>query len=351
MKRLIAIVFCLSFVITQLNAQDATTETKSEKKQRTSIANNNIKGWYVTVQGGLIAPFFTSNRRSPFPEIGDKDFFEYKRNNVNVVKDQSVKRIFDTYAKGYNAGISGGYMYNNHFGVDFTLMYSQYSEDLDARIVSDAYTAEQRTSGITLNIAPALTMRFSKKRFGIYNKLGPIIPVFTSLKSKVSINDKEGRFLSGMFNWPIKYMPEGLTETIVEGTAKTTLKSAIGLKGAIGIEYMISPKISLIGEANASLCNIKIKETIFEEQYMKFSVLGIPSIEYKTVDEVPEYLKHYVWVDEITENSNSSRFNSKYDLSKPQEEIGQKINISSIYINVGLRINIPNNRPSKRQSL
>ncbi len=330
-------VCCVSQLV---QAQITTTAIASDASENSTKAWG-VKGWYLTVQGGYISPFFTSNRRSPFPEIGDRDYYEYLRNNTNVVRDQSVKGIISTYGKGFDAGISTGYMFNKNFGVDVTFLYANYPKEMDAQIITDTYKASQFTGGKSFNFSPAVHMRFVKKRVGIYNKVGLIFPIYTKLKSDVSIIDREGRFISGMFAFPFTSLPEGITETIMEGKATTTLKSAIGLKGALGIEIFISDRASLIAEVNASLNNIKIKETTFDEQYIKVSAAGLlPIAEYANIDEVPEYLKHYVWVDEITEESNNARYGNKYDLNKPQEEVGLKFNISSIYMNIGFKFNL-----------
>lgn len=342
MKRLITCIIC---VVTSLGNHYAQAQTAVETVPTEAVSKDQkewgVKGWYLAVQGGYIAPFFTSNRRSPFPEIGDRNYYEYLRNNTNVVRDQSVKGIISTYGKGFDAGISAGYMFTKNFGLDVTFLYANYLKDMDAQIITDNYQASQFTGGKSFNFSPAIHMRFVKKRVGLYNKIGLIFPIYTKLKSDVSIHDREGRFMSGMFDFPFTAFPEGLTETIVEGKATTTLKSSIGLKGALGIEIFISDRASFIAEANASLNNIKIKETKFDEQYIKVSAAGIlPIAEYANIDEVPEYLKHYIWVDEITEDSNNARYGNKYDLNKPQEEVGLKFNISSIYMNIGFKFNL-----------
>lgn len=342
MKRLITAMFLVAYSYGNLYAQEQSAEAPEVTDAAAKSSKEwGVKGWYLTVQGGYMSPFFTSNRRSPFPEIGDRNYYEYLRNNTNVVRDQSVKGIISTYGKGFDAGISAGYMFNKNFGLDVTFLYANYPKEMDAQIITDSYKASQFTGGKSFNFSPAIHMRFVKKRIGLYNKIGLIFPIYTKLKSDVSIIDREGRFISGMFDFPFTSFPEGLTETVIEGKATTTLKSSIGLKGALGIEIFISDRASFIAEANASLNNIKIKETIFDEQYIKVSAAGLlPIAEYTNIDEVPEYLKHYVWVDEITEDSNNGRYGNKYDLNKPQEEVGLKFNISSIYMNLGFKFNL-----------
>ena len=77
-------------------------------------------------------------------------------------------------------------------------------------------------------------------------------------------------------------------------------------------------------------------------------LLVIPS-NVNNAAEAPEFLKHYVYRDEITQESNTARYGFKeiinldpnkpsVDINKPMDEPGVKFNASTLYFNAGVRI-------------
>jgi hypothetical protein len=70
-------------------------------------------------------------------------------------------------------------------------------------------------------------------------------------------------------------------------------------------------------------------------------------------DAAPEFLKHFVYKKEITEESNTLRYTTgvtlkKIDINAPMEEPGLKFNASTMYFNLGLRINFTQHWDKKR---
>jgi hypothetical protein len=112
---------------------------------------------------------------------------------------------------------------------------------------------------------------------------------------------------------------------------------------------------------------IKLRETIFDEFQLHASLnlggLTIPigngalplPTQIDNVDQAPEFLKHYVYRDEITQESNTARYGKpldEIDMDSPMEEPGQKFNASTLYINAGIRIDFDlwnKQREQKRQ--
>jgi hypothetical protein len=106
-------------------------------------------------------------------------------------------------------------------------------------------------------------------------------------------------------------------------------------------------------ESRVQAYTIKLRETVFDEFQLHASInllgLTIPiangtlplPTQIDNVDQAPEFLKHYVYRDEITEESNTARYGKpleEIDLNSPMEEPGQKFNASTLYINAGIRI-------------
>lgn len=328
MKNIAFIVLSITLSI-NLFAQDENIGLKSNRPEG--------KGWYVIGQVGYGVPFLTSNMRSPFAEVGDKIFYQ---NGTH----KSIKPQYSTNGNGFNAAFAFGHMFNNHIGIETQFMMVNHPEATDAEVKSDNYEAYQKTQTYAMYLSPTLLFHHQIKKFGITTKIGPFIPIGGIVTSRARIIDREGQLIFSLLNYPIKDIPPGILTSVFEGIAKTKLVPTIGFRGALALEYKFNQKITMFIEASASVYNIKIKETIFEQQKLQASVsLFGQNIEITNlgIDKIPEYLKHYVWVDEITETSNNLKYHYRpFDPNKPMEDLTLKLNASSVYIDLGLKVNI-----------
>lgn len=352
-----------------------TTTTKEPLKLR--IRKNVIrplgKDWYITVSGGYGIPFLSTNKRSPLKEIGDKDW--YQKNG-----ELSVKPLFGTNGGGFAMNIGWGHMFNKNIGIDVTHTLAWHPEKLDARIDLDTYYASQKTGTFGIYISPHLIMRWENgKRFGMTGKAGLVLPIFGKTQSRAYIFDKQGRIIETLAGYPIIPLAiPGLFGLEIELNAKATTSyhPTVGVSAAIGFDVKLSQRVTLFAEARVQAYTIKLKETKFDEfqQTSNLNVLGIkiPAPEgllvipsnVKNAAEAPAFLKHYVYRDEITGESNTARYGFKeiinlnpnipeVDINKPMDEPGQKFNASTLYFNAGLRIDFDlwdKKREAKRES-
>jgi opacity protein-like surface antigen len=331
------------------------------------------KDWYITVSGGYGIPFLSTNKRSPLKEIGDKDW--YQKNG-----ELSVKPLFGTNGGGFAMNVGWGHMFNKNIGIDVTHTFAWHPEKLDARIDLDTYYASQKTGTFGIYISPHLIMRWENgKRFGMTGKAGLVLPVFGKTQSRAYILDKQGRIIETLAGYPIIPLAiPGLIGLEIELIAKasTSYHPTVGVSAAIGFDVKLSERVTLFAEARVQAYTVKLKETIFDEfqQTSSINVLGIkipapdgllviPS-NVSSAAEAPKFLTHYVYRDEITEESNTARYGFKeivnlnpnipeVDINQPMEEPGQKFNASTLYFNAGLRIDFDlwdKKREAKRES-
>ncbi len=353
----------LSFSAVLLFAQENIVESVSTKEPLKLRFRKNVmrplgKDWYITLSGGWGMPFLSTNKRSPLKEIGDKDW--YQRGG-----DLSVKPLYGTNGGGFAFNFGWGHMFNKNIGIDVVHTLAWHPEKLDARIDLDNYYATQKTGTFGVYVSPHLIMRWDNgKRFGVTGKAGLVLPIFGSTVSRAYILDKQGRIIETLGGYPILPLNiPGLFGLEIElvGKAHTSYYPTVGVSASIGFDVKLSQRVTLFTEVRVQAYTIRLKETIFDEfrQTAYLNVLGIkipapngllaiPS-NVANVGEAPEFLKHYVYRDEITESSNTARYGYKeiidldptkpqVDINKPMDEPGVKFNASTLYFNAGLRI-------------
>lgn len=369
---LLAISSLSIFAQETMSADNTTSTTKEPLKLR--IRKNVIrplgKDWYITVSGGYGIPFLATNKRSPLKEIGDKDWYQKGG-------DLSVKPLFGTNGGGFAMNVGWGHMFNKHIGIDVTHTIAWHPEQLDARIDLDNYYATQKTGTFGIYVSPHLIMRWDNgKRFGVTGKVGLVLPIFGKTTTRAYILDKQGRIIETLGGLPI--LPISIPglfglEIEIVGKAHTSYNPTVGVSASIGFDVKVSKRVTFFSEIRVQAYTITLKETIFDEfkQTSKINVLGIKldapegllaiPTNVANVDEAPEFLKHYVYRKEITNESNTARYNTKslftedgigavvrgltgqtglptIDVNKPRDEPGQKFNASTLYFNAGLRI-------------
>ncbi len=356
-----------------LKAETPTTTPEKEPLKlriRKDVIRPLGKDWYFTVSGGYGIPFLATNKRSPLKEIGDKDWYQKGG-------DLSVKPIFGTNGGGFALNVGWGHMFNKYIGIDVTHTIAWHPEKLDARIDLNTYYATQKTGTFGIYISPHLIMRWDNgKRFGLTGKVGIVMPIFGKTSTRAYILDKQGRIIETLAGLPILPLSiPGLfgLEIEIVGRAHTSYNPTVGVSASIGFDVKLNQRLSMFAEMRIQAYTITLKETIFDEfkQTTKINVLGIkiaapegllaiPS-NVANVDEAPEFLKHYVYRKEITEESNTARYGTKslftedgigaairgligqngtptIDVNKPMDEPGVKFNASTLYFNLGLRV-------------
>ena len=344
----------------------ADTHLESKLKIRSKVTRPEGKGWFLYGTAGYGIPYISTNKFSPFKEIGNKDWYQ-------TPTSLSVKSIYGTLGGGWQASLGWGHMFNKYIGIDILHTIAFHPNRLDARINTTvdlgggkmaSYYAEEYTKitpAIYLN--PHLVMHWDNgKRFGITGKAGLCMPMGGSPTTKAKIIDHSGRLLetlAGLPVIPITLLTDFSSE--YTATAKSKLNPTLGVSASIGIDVRLFKNVWAFAELRVQAFTIAPKETNFTEFSLKTESPLLPLIAALTplplnissAAEAPEYLKHFVYKNEITEKSNTMRYSTgltlkQIDMNKPMEEPKVKYNASTLYFNAGVRMNFTDHWDKKR---
>jgi hypothetical protein len=324
------------------------------------------KSWYIYGGGGYGIEFLKTNKFSPFKEIGNKDWYQ----DPNVL---SVKPIYGTLGGGFAGNIGWGHMFNQHIGIDVLHTIALHPERLDARINTEvdlgggrtaSYFAEEYTKIFAMYINPHLVMHWdNKKRFGMTGKAGLCMPIGGTPITKAKVIDHSGRILETLTGLPVIPVTM-LADFYCEYTAvaKTTLNPTIGVSASLAFDLRLMKNIWAFAEIRVQAFTIRLKESKMQEFSLVTESPLLPLFEALTplplnvanVDEAPEFFKHLIYQQEITEESNTMRYTGadgqikQIDINKPMDEPGVRFNASTMYFNVGLRMNFAQHWDKKR---
>lgn len=359
------------------------TMKKTKKNTSAKISKNKEgRAGYLSISGGYGIPYLTTPSRSPLKEIGDKYWYQRKG-------DLSVKNNFSTNGGGLAFNIAGGIMFNKYIGFEGMLTVAFHPEALDAKIDITNYYATQKTSTFAMYLSPHAVFHWDNdKRFGLTAKVGPCLPFFGNVQTRAYIMDKQGRLIETLAglpiiplntnNIPILNQIPNLANLEIEliGRSKATLNPALGISASLGADIKLSKNFTLFAEVRVQAYTITVKEINFSEfkQTAIIRVLGAPipapdgllpfASTISDISQAPEYLKHIVFKKEINEESNTARYGTKsffaggdllgsilnpdnaplIDPDKPMDEVMPKLNASSLYFNVGLKISFPSKK-------
>lgn len=359
MKRYIVTLCCL-LMVAVAGAQTAADKPVKKYEGTLGIRKKDrpiSKGWYVYAGGGYGIPFIKTNKFSPFKEIGNKDWYQSPT-------DLSVKPIFGTLGGGWCANIGWGHMFNEHIGIDVLHTIAWHPRGLDARINTTSvlgggktasYYAEEYSSIFGVYVSPHLVMHWdNNRRFGITGKAGLCLPIAGVPISEAKIIDQSGRLLETLTGLPVIPVT-AIADFRAEYTARarTYLNPTVGVSTSIAFDLRLFRDVWAFAEIRVQAFTIKLKETKFEEFSLKTESPLLPLFEALTplplnitsVDEAPVYLKHFVYNEELTEESNTMRYTGpdgqikQIDPDMPMDEPGYKFNASTMYFNAGIRFN------------
>ncbi len=357
-------IICLVSICSAQSEMNANSENL---KIRKNVSRPEGKGWFIYGTAGYGIPFLSTNKFS-FKEIGNKDWFQ----TPNTL---SVKPIYGTLGGGWQGSLGWGHMFNKFIGIDILHTIALHPNQLSARINTDidlgggrkaSYYAEEFTKIMpAIYINPHLVMHWdNNKRFGITGKAGLCMPIGGSPVTKAKIIDESGRLLQTLAGLPVIPIT-ALTNFRSEytATAKSKLKPTIGVSASMAFDVRLFKNVWAFAEVRVQAFTISPSETIFTEFSLKTetdplllgligAIAPIP-LNIANVDEAPEFLKRFVYKKEITEESNTLRYSTgltlkEIDINKPMEEPGIKYNASTLYFNVGVRMNFTQNWDKRR---
>lgn len=248
MKKLILGLAMLTALFTQnVNAQESTTSSEG-------------KGFYFKINAGY--NFAVTNSQHG---VGETPFaaspYPFYDGTVSGGSDVNWKTIDVNLGKGLNFGGTVGYMFNKQFGAEVAVDYLMGSKT-EAKILGSGGSLNQTLSSRMIQIKPAFILSGGYSKINPYAKLGAIIG-------------------SGKITQGFELLVSDITEAEVE--AKGGL--AFGFHAGIGLNFGLTPKLSLFGELNMN----NLSYAPEEGKLTKYDVNGVSQL--PTLDrDIKEYV-------------------------------------------------------------
>lgn len=246
-------------------------------------------------------------------------------------KSRTVENINGSLGKGFNIQLTGGYMFNKHIGLELGIGFFGGSNTLISQtqialkdttwnIDADNFSSSKTFARVNqLRLSPAVVFSTDTiKGISGYAKLGLIIPVYGSATTATnSINSQ------------VNYSDGSITRDRVSEKYVISGKVALGFRGAVGLQYAITPKIAVFGEVYASSVTVKHSD----RKMKQYTVNGEDKMASKLA-----YQKDIQFVDKIDDQSNNPTSNQTgFDPNSPYHELYQKTTLSQIGIQIGFK--------------
>ena len=233
------------------------------------------EGFYIAVSGGYAAAinkgeiynFFTDVNDVQFNDgnlLGVGNFIANKGSLFNFTRNkngsETTELLNATYGKGTEIRLKAGYMFNKHIGAELAFgylfgskirsSYRDFKTDPNRPHILDITSAAQM-----LSFTPSFVLSAGlDRKVHPYVKIGPVIglPRVTST-------------LQGKFPLLIIY-PE------IDFKSKTTKGVALGMSGIFGLNYSISDKLFLFGEAQITSLSWKPQKEVVTRYFVNTGI-------------------------------------------------------------------------------
>lgn len=347
--------FFLSFFLFFFNFAQSIKEEKDNK-------------FYATFKTGFSIPVSKNTIGSPRAEIGREVAFIKGENGV--ITEQSITNPLNSRGAGFTIGGAFGYMIHENFGVEMDVSYLRSTEILNASRDIDTtgrrFFAEHKSHTKMLRVAPMLVVAGNKNmKIRPYAKFGILLPIAGGTFTTINFDDKTGQLAENLLPIISPETYEGLenirnsnaafaslvipTESSIKAT--TLGQFSVGFATRFGAEYNINKKLSLFAEVEVNMLTIKAKKTVLKEFKSQISepvIISIaqqeeffgPDFQYiYTLEDLPEIIRVTNYVNEVTENSNSS-YNTNYqnfNKSKPYDQLTFRDNYNSFGLMLGVK--------------
>lgn len=244
---------------------------------------------------------------------------------------RTVENISGSLGRGFTAQVTGGYMFNKHIGLELGIGFFGGANTLTSQtqvalkdtawaIDADNFSSSKSFARVNqLRLSPAVIFSTDTiKGISGYAKLGLLMPVYGSATTTTNsinsqINQNDGSIIRDRISE--KYVIAG--------------KVALGFRGAVGLQYAITPKIAIFGEVYASSVSVKHSDRKMKE----YTVNGEDKMDTKTTSE-----KEIQFVDKIDDQSNNPTSNQLgFDSDAPLHTLYQKTTLNQIGIQIGVK--------------
>jgi hypothetical protein len=220
------------------------------------------------------------------------------------------KNIYGTLGSGFQANLTPGYMFGEHFGIELGLngFFGSKTTIDEASLPSGDYKHTQSSN--QFRITPALVIKSGGEKISVYARTGLLLPLMGSVKSEILDNTNPA------------------SQTIMK--LKTSGKVSLGYTGAVGLNVHFGKKFGFFAEVGANSMRVKSKKTTLD----MYTVNGNDML-----GNFSTYSKETKYVDELTNSSNNLGSNpTGTDPNSAKEDLRQVANFSNFFVQVGIKI-------------
>jgi hypothetical protein len=222
-----------------------------------------------------------------------------------TVTESKEENIYGSIGQGFNLALTPGYMINEHIGIELGINYFMGAQKTiqETKTNNASLYSSRKAQSNQLRLIPSVVVSSGGEKISVYAKGGLVIPVIGV--TNIEIDGSE-----------LVVTGQGLMAKRTEVETEFKGKVSLGFRGALGVNYRMSDKLSIFGELQQTNLFIKQdKNTIVSYKVNNVDVMGGLTTEQKETN----------YVDEIT---NSSAAN---------QELAGKTNFNQFGINIGVK--------------
>ncbi len=340
MKRpILATAMALSFAVTSVSAQEKSTRPPHSK-------------FYLKASGG----YFFSITPGQFPNVGPyppQDLHtQYNPANANPLDTLSRKVLTGSYGQGVRGGLSVGYNINKYIAVEASFNYYHSSKNLMTNTLTTVVGTNQVLAQITshgyvnaVDFAPSVVFSPGFERVNPYVRFGVVVPLWGRLYIETDAlntsNPPAGAPLP----------PGTLIRTEIHRKEEVKPNITIGMQGALGVSFNISPRFDVFVETEYRNVPVKSKsKEVTKYSETNTAVNGstgavITVVSSRNLSQLSEAERNTDYVTTLDKNSNTpvsqqGTVTIYKNNNAPANDLKSYINIGGLGVNAGLKFRL-----------
>jgi len=288
-----------------------------------SLAQVSGPRWYIKTGAGYGTRGFLPVEFNPKTLVPSSTSFDIADGSIqdmtNTVDSVGQKSyVNDTYTKGFNFYLGGGYKLSKYWGLEMGVLWLQ-GGSITSRNVSDNNPLLGPGGIIDVNtyvrgiaVIPSLTVDIPLgEKWFIQGRAGFTLPVYGKIYHIATIDAKHT--FAGPLTGVLK--------------AETVASFALGINGGVGIHRKLGKRIEVFLDLLAQHMNVAPKKMVITQYDL--------TLQGNTADQLAAnpgaYHREINFVNELTAGSNNKQSNANIDENKPKDDL----RITSPFSNVG----------------
>lgn len=225
----------------------------------------------------------------------------------------SQKGIYGTLGSGLNITLAPGYMFSKHIGVELGINYFMGNKVVISNATAPGGSDKTTANSSQIRLLPSLVLNTGGEKLFGFTKVGLVVPVAGDTKGLREVST---------------LTPLGAIPTEIQTTNKGNM--SVGFRGSVGVGYNLSEKLALSLEVFHTSLSIKAKSRVIDS----YTTNGVDQIA-----TAPKYSTETNYVDELTQSSNNSTYNTNFSPTSAKDELASKTSYNQLGVSVGIKYN------------